>query len=348
MSDVEKKQPESQLAQADTTDPDTKAPESQPEPEQTRETTLDQARKFLQDPETQKATPETRTEFLKSKGLSESDIQQLLKEVSQDAPTPAPQQSVNEDKAAEESLAAATAAFLRKEDRPPIVTYPEFLTKPARPPPLVTVNGFLNTLYAFGGLSTVIYGTSKYILEPMVSTLTEARISLHDTAKDDATKLVAKLEKTVSEVPVYKHSHTDDDAVSHYDDPAELFHRDVGVQTSPPGSALASPGLPSESAAALHTRRLKDITSSLKQLNEGLVSQSEGYADVKVVLDVFQDELDALNAAQMTDFVGGYNLYGVASKNEPDDEIKKAKDNIRRVKGVLLSSRSFPGSASVR
>lgn len=353
MSDDEKKQQaksgvaEPEPAQLNTIE-QIKEVESRPEAEQTREAALDQAKKFLQDPETQKATPEKKTEFLKSKGLSEVDIQQLLKEVSQDAP-PAPPAAATAAKEEATTEQPTAAALPRKEDRPPIVTYPEFLTKPTRPPPLMTVNGFLNTLYAFGGLSTVIYGTSKYLFEPMVSSLTEARISLHDTARDDATKLVAKLEQTVSEIPVYKtQQHMDDDAVSHYDDPAELSHRDIGVQTSPPGSALASPGLSTESAATLHTRRLREITSSLKQVSEGLVSQTEGYADVKIVLDVFQDELDVLKASQTTDFVGGYSLYGAASKHEPDDEIKKAKENIRRVKGVLLSTRSFPGSPAVR
>lgn len=57
-----------------------------PAPEKTREATLEQARIFLKDTETQKATAAQKTEFLKSKGLSDSDIQDLLKEVTQDAP----------------------------------------------------------------------------------------------------------------------------------------------------------------------------------------------------------------------------------------------------------------------
>ena len=140
----------------------------------------------------------------------------------------------------------------RKEDRPPIVTYPEFLTKPAQPPPLMTANGFLNTIYAFGGLSTLLYGTSKFVVEPMVQSLTEARISLHDSAKQDLEKLVDKLESIVSEIPAAAKKnqlvHTggagrdgeedNDDAKSSYEDPAELFHRDIGVQTSLPSSPV--------------------------------------------------------------------------------------------------------------
>lgn len=67
------------------------APPVQPRPKpaaqepQPREATLEQARKFLQDAKVQNATPERRAEFLKSKGLSEKDIEELLKEVTQDA-----------------------------------------------------------------------------------------------------------------------------------------------------------------------------------------------------------------------------------------------------------------------
>lgn len=50
-----------------------------------REATLEQARKFLQDAQVQNTTPERKAEFLKSKGLSESNIEALLKEVSQDS-----------------------------------------------------------------------------------------------------------------------------------------------------------------------------------------------------------------------------------------------------------------------
>lgn len=58
-----------------------------------REEALEQARKFLQDAQVQNTTPERKAEFLKSKGLSESDIEGLLKEVTQDG-RPEPQASV--------------------------------------------------------------------------------------------------------------------------------------------------------------------------------------------------------------------------------------------------------------
>lgn len=62
------------------------APSPSPEAEQTtpREETLAQAKKFLQDAEVQNTTPERKAEFLKSKGLADSDIEGLLNEVTQD------------------------------------------------------------------------------------------------------------------------------------------------------------------------------------------------------------------------------------------------------------------------
>ncbi|KAK4122585.1 hypothetical protein N657DRAFT_681588 [Parathielavia appendiculata] len=331
--------------------------QADPAPEQTlsSEETLKQAKKFLHDAQVRNTPPERRAEFLKSKGLSESDIEGLLKEVTQDG-RPESQVS-NETK--EERIEFPSA---RKEDRPPIVTYPEFLAKPPRSPPLVTVNGFLNTLYAFAGLSTLVYGTSRYVVKPMVNTLTEARVSLHDTAKQDLAKLVSKLETTVSELPPPKPKdlrnlsadveRDESDAVSSYDDPTELFHRDIGVQTSLPSSP-SSPSSPQsqqqqqqkENPTTHQTTRLASLVSSLRSLHEGLVDQAESLGDVQTVADLLRQDLDKLSAASAaTDFVGGFSLYGAAGKNEPDDEIKRAKENIRRVKGVLLSTRSFPGA----
>ncbi|KAK0673418.1 putative PEX14/17 peroxisomal biogenesis factor 14/17 [Cercophora samala] len=319
--------------------------ESAPTPEKTREATLEQARIFLKDTETQKATPAQKTEFLKSKGLSDSDIQDLLKEVvTQDAPQL-------------DQPPLTTTSLLPKEDRPPIITYPEFLTTASRPPPLITPSIFLNTVYAFTGLSTLIYGTSKFVLEPMVTSLTASRIELAETTNTSLSKLVTKLEETVSEIPIYpsSHHHHDQDsprasldAQSQYDDPTELFHRDIGIQTEDtPRSSLniSTPLFPGsagkETAIQYQAKRLGGLVKSLKQVNEGLVSQTEGYADVKTTLEVLRDDLEGLARETSGEVYGGYNMYG--ARQEKDDEIRRAKENIRRVKGVLLSSRSFPG-----
>ncbi|KAK4455049.1 peroxisomal membrane protein PEX14 [Podospora aff. communis PSN243] len=343
---------------------------AQPEPDAATEpstATVEQARRFLEDPEVQKQTPERKIEFLRSKGLSESDVEELLKDVSQDPQTEPP--VVGQDRAAvsqpeppsssspppSSSETISTQTVEKKEDRPLIITYPEFLTKPVRPPPLMTMNGFLNTLYAFGGFSTLLYGTSKFVVEPMVQSQTEARISLHETAKDSLTKLVEKLKGVVSEIPPSvktapshtDNSHDEDDAKSSYEDPHELYHRDIGVQTSLPSSPAGSDyeESPPEPASHRQARRLTELVASVKAVSDGLIGQTEDLGDVKSLLDVFRDELDQLSTAGL-EYGTGFSMYGSANRNEPDDEIKKAKENIRRVKGVLLSTRSFPASTT--
>lgn len=220
---------------------------------------------------------------------------------------------------------------------------------------MMTVDRFLSTLYAFGGLSALVYGTSKYMVAPMVENLTEARISLHDTAKDSLSRLVKKLEETVSEVPptpAPKADISQDEASSsEYDDPTELFHRDIGVQTSLPSSpdpyerythsAAAGREEANETPSIKQARRLQDLAASVRDISNGFVSQSEEYDNVKAVLGVFKDELDEMSYS-VSNFASGSSVYGYGRSNEPDDEIKKAKENIRRVKGVLLSARSFP------
>ncbi|KAK3343852.1 peroxisomal membrane anchor protein conserved region-domain-containing protein [Lasiosphaeria hispida] len=342
------------------------APESVTESSQSPVATLEQARKFVWDPAVQTATKERKSEFLRTKGVSQADIDELLKDdalepqaephaaVTQDKPVP----PASELKARSESP-LVPRTLEKKDDRPPIITYPEFLTKPTRPPPLMTATGFFNTLYAFGGFATLLYGTSKFVLEPMVASLTEARISLHDTAKEDLVKLVDKLEGLVSEIPPHKAAltahtnegdyHDEDDAKSSYEDPTELFHRDIGVQTSLPSTPLRATTPepePPEPASTQQARRVAELVASVRAISDGLVAQSEAYGDVREsVVGVFRDELDVLSSARSGANDFGYPSYGnVGGRNEPDDEIKKARDNIRRVKGVLLSTRSFPAS----
>ena len=240
-------------------------------------------------------------------------------------------------------------------DQPPIITYPEFLTKPPRPPPLITPDNLLASLYAVGAVSTILYGTSRYIISPMVGTLTDARHELHASAAAKLTTMISKLEAAVSEVPgdIVKIAggetgYGDDDSSA--GDPTELFHRDFGTQTS------ASPQEPTphllstlreETPLARQTRQLATIISSLAALRDDVVSQAEDLADVKTHAEALRDDVDALAYGRAGDFSTGtvsYSPYGGVRRSEPDDEIKRARDGIRRLKGALLSARNFPAS----
>ncbi|PTB61780.1 hypothetical protein BBK36DRAFT_1190316, partial [Trichoderma citrinoviride] len=317
---------------------------------------LQVARRFLEDDAVKAAPRHTKADFLKSKGVDDADIRYLLDGIEEEeegeAPkakdaTPAP---TDKSFAPKQPAAAASASpsptpILAPGERPPVVTYPEFLTKPQRPPPLVTTNGLLNTLYAFGGLSALIYGTTKFAVEPMVEKQTSARIELHETAASKLDAIVAKLENTVSVVPSYKSASAVANATdANEEDPSEMFHRDVGTQTSfptsPSTSSLQSKG---EAESKLQEERLSKFAKSLKGLTEDFTSQSTDSQDIKVLLDVFRDDLDTMTYGHHAELFGGYDK----RKKKPDseDEIRKVRDNIRRIKGVLLSARTFPTSA---
>ncbi|KAL0782625.1 hypothetical protein CaCOL14_000531 [Colletotrichum acutatum] len=312
-----------------------------------REDSLEVARKFLQDDEIKDAPREAKESFLKTKGISPEDIEQLL---GSSASKPAQEQN--------------EISFPRQTDQPPVITYPEFLTKPTRPPPLVTVNGILNTLYAFAGISTLLYGTSKYLVQPMVENLIEARYDLHETTSQNLAKIIEKLEGTVSEIPAPKKSAAaegagaykdaaDDDASS-ADDPTEMFHRDIGTQTSIPstpslttwGENKNSSSDKEKSATDRQADKLTWFKNQAAWLKTTVAADADDVADLKSKMDVLKDDLVQLAYPSPSDYAGSsYSLYGGPRKNEPEDEIKKARDNIRRVKGVLLSTRNFPASA---
>ncbi|KAJ4402349.1 hypothetical protein N0V85_005326 [Neurospora sp. IMI 360204] len=363
---------------------------------------LEQARIFLQDAQVQKETTERKAAFLRSKGISQSDIDELLKEDwirAQSDMREIPITNESSSSASSKVAAAITTTTTlpkTKEQHVPIITYPEFMAETHRAPPLITMNGVLNTVYAFSSIAALVYGANKYVVEPMVNQLTEARVDFHDNVKDNLDRLVEKLEQTVSELPPgykasdgragrYKDAYDDDDDdnMSTYEDPTEMFHRDVGIQTSPPptpsvramsltsrpGTAMSARSLSeiyeahsraqSRAASAIsernmnHTqkqqRRLAELVTSVKEINEGLTSECEDFDELRTTVDVFHGELEQL-ALQHYDFTGGFSLYGYTNRSEPNDEIKKAKENIRRVKGVLLTTRTFatpaPGASA--
>ena len=334
------------------------------------EATLEQARRFLQDPEVQNTDRNRKAEFLRSKGFDQSVLDALLSEESDSEKSAVPERdgiSQSEAEASNHSdqdVSEAQSGVEGKQqeqgqDQAPIITYPEFLAQRHRPSPLITMDGFFNTLYAFGGLSALLYGTSKLVLAPMVESLTDARLSLHGTAADNLAKLVEKLESAVSEIPAAAGPRSalgsrtprqagEDEADSQYDDPTELFHRDVGVQTSPPaspgpgGAAHLKPS-PETSESTQQAQRIAKLAGDGRAICTGLTSQSEDLAETNNVLSVFQDDLDKLRLKAPSSFAGAGG-YAPTRAGEPDDEIARARDNIRRMKGVLLSARSFPAT----
>ncbi|OAA65073.1 peroxin Pex14/17-Penicillium chrysogenum [Cordyceps fumosorosea ARSEF 2679] len=309
------------------------------------------ARRFLDDEKVKNEPQDKKVAFLKAKGVEDVHIQELLGNAHAIA-------TKNEDDASSPVPYKPTSAAA---ERAPIVTYPEFLAKPQRPPPLVTTQGLFNTVYGFVGLSTLIYGVSKYVVEPMVENLNNARQELHVTTASRLEELVNQLERTVSVVPPPKHAapvtsplastttamvnDEEDD-----EDPAEMFHRDIGTQTSFSDAVASVPENAKhpearQSVSLQHATGVTKLTKCVSSLRDGVVSQSGDFEDIKAQVEHFREELDRMIFPQMDFTPGTYGMIATAgSKNEPDDEVRKARDNIRRIKGVLLSTRSFPAS----
>ncbi|OAQ95693.1 hypothetical protein LLEC1_01801 [Akanthomyces lecanii] len=315
------------------------------------EDTLKVALRFLDDEKVKNESRDKKVAFLRSKGVEDAQVQQLLGDVHE----------INTGKEPATTSSIPQKSTSAAADRAPIVTYPEFLTKPQRPPPLVTTQGLLNTLYRFAGLSTLVYGVSKYVAEPMTDNLNGARQELHDTTASRLEELVNQLERTVSVVPPPKNATLvssppastattmindgEDD-----EDPAEMFHRDVGTQTlftdgHLRGADDAKSPKNKQPAVLQHATGMARLAKCISGLRDGVVSQSGDFEDIKVQVEQFREDLDRMIFPQMDFTPGSYGMIPTAgSKNEPDDEVRKARDNIRRIKGVLLSTRSFPAS----
>jgi hypothetical protein len=252
------------------------------------------------------------------------------------------------------SSSQSTYTSLQARDTPPIITYPEFLTTPPSPTPLVTKSRLLTTLYLFGGLSALIYGTNAYLVEPMLASLTTSRISLAKTASGNLQKLINKLESVVSEVPLPKNGkmevEREEDEESD-EDPTEMFHRDIGVQTSLPASpSLSRPASPGPQATPLddQTARLTSLHTSISGLTEGSTAEGHEVNDLSTTIGDLREYLDGLAYVAPTFGYGsGYGVLGGSSAKDQDDEIGRVKASIRGVKGVLLSARSFPGIGAV-
>ncbi|KAH7357108.1 peroxisomal membrane anchor protein conserved region-domain-containing protein [Rhexocercosporidium sp. MPI-PUGE-AT-0058] len=323
--------------------------------EQSRETVIAQARKFLEEDEVRDASTNKKIAFLESKGLRNEEIQQLLgitrnTEASNTSETPEPTSTPSPTQTfPPPPQPAYSPPQYQAPAQAPIITYPEFLTTPAHPTPLITKPRLLTTLYAFSGLTALLYGTHNYLLTPMLASLTEARLSFASTSKANLDRLIVQLEGLVSELPANagnKALGEKDDQSESDEDPTELFHRDIGIQTSPFISRPSSPV--DTSLLADHTSRLHSLKSSIEGLIEDSSSEGVETAELEGTMGILREYLDGLAYVQPSYSygVGGYGGGGRSGKDE-DDEIGRVKKEIRGVKGVLLSARSFPGGARV-
>ncbi|KAI1213607.1 peroxisomal membrane anchor protein conserved region-domain-containing protein [Annulohypoxylon truncatum] len=344
------------------------APETSHPPDvDTPDVTLEQARLFLRDETVRSSSVEKKTEFLKSKGLDDTQIQQLLEEVEQPTQTPNPSPTTTKStgggevtmrtsEAKKDVEVFAPTASSSTSDPVPIITYPEFLTTSTKPPPLITPSSLANILAVSGSVWTLLYGTARFVVSPMVDSLNDARADYYGHINEKLEQLVEQLEDVVSEVPykngklVLKSKQNEDayaDNESICSDPTELFHRDFGTQTSPKMLAQDSAGTPQvDKPIDAQARRLAALKASLREVNDMHVRHAEDSADLNALLREIRDEVDKVGAPPMTDFATIHGGMGYGRSSDPDDEVKKTRDAIRSVKGMFLSSRSFPATAA--
>ncbi|KAF7913087.1 uncharacterized protein EAE98_011638 [Botrytis deweyae] len=340
-----------------------------------RAAVLEQARKFLEEDDVKNASTDKKIAFLESKGLEGDDIQELLgvsrndeatntsiTEVKSSEPKTQPQQSLRHSPPPTQTSYAQIPR-----DQAPIITYPEFLVQPSASTPLITKHRLLTTLYLFGSLSFLLHGTNTFLIRPMINTLTESRLSLSSATLNNLQKLIHKLENSVSEIPPTYHHHKplqpeylDSDAGSVTSDPTELFHRDIGVQTSLPSSPLQTPSSPSlishantaTTATTIQTSRLTTLQGTLSSLLEDSTYESSTSEELETKMSMLKEYLQGLAFSTPTFSYGsgGFGNGGDRNGNNKDgeDEIAKVKKEIRGVKGVLLSARSFPGGVRAR
>ncbi|KAI5195690.1 hypothetical protein E4T39_08110 [Aureobasidium subglaciale] len=247
-----------------------------------------------------------------------------------------------------------------RRDIPPIVTYPEFLVQPQKPPPLVTVSRLVNATYIAGALTASAYALSKYIIAPMADNLNDARHDLFEHTSDYVNDFNDRLSKVVSTVPSSAKSFlpntaefADFDMDSVTSDPTELFHRDVGTQTSPSLSRRTSLSsdtevVKSDTVPVKQATRLEIIKSHLAELLEGSESNGASNQTLQESVGETRQYLDGLYYTPPSYSWNADNTLNTnGAKDKQPDAAVALKAEIRGVKGVLLSAKRFPSVGRV-
>lgn len=257
------------------------------------------------------------------------------------------------EREASEKVSAAVAQQAVS-STPPIITYPEFLVEAHKPPPLITPSRIINTAYIVSGVTALLYGASKYLVGPMSDSLTESRhdFALHSGSKvDEFNERLAKLVSRIPEANAKEASTQADggpDDNSEISDPTELFHRDMGTQTSPAASRSSSDsGIDgrAKSKVDLRTHEMSSIQAHLAEMlrqSESLETVNQRtqakMSDLQLYVDTLMYTSPSINSWSQND-----KAWKEGDKKE--DLIEEFKKEIRGVKGVLLSAKRFPNTA---
>jgi hypothetical protein len=249
----------------------------------------------------------------------------------------------------------------------------------------VTLRSVLYTLYGAAGLGATFYTASEYIMKPMLANLTDARHDLASTTEANLKKLNEKLEQNVSQIPPSLLAKanisssqsviSDEDGVdieSITSDPTELFHRDIGTQTTqdltnpPPATTSSAVTEPEKSAptstALTHQKRLEQIGTQLRDFADTQTTSSTLHDTTRSRISDLQRYLDGLLYSKSSSYpysaTTGYGMYSTPGLDSgsaatgwgkgEEDAISGFRAEIRGVKGALLSARNFPSRGGLR
>ncbi|EGE02824.1 peroxisomal membrane anchor protein [Trichophyton equinum CBS 127.97] len=339
---------------------------------ESRETLLEQARRFLQDESISEASTDKKIAFLESKGLSNDEIHTLLGISRNTQASASASGDTGSNGSAEERESQSKKETVGEASSQPTQSPAAASASPAPTSTHHHHRNFLYTLYATAGIAASVYGASEYLAKPMLASLNCARHEFSETVQGNLKALNEKLEGSVSKVPASStarpkgismdnESEADNESVT--SDPTELFHRDIATQTtdlelSAPSQTAAgteTQTISPQSVIEEHHSRLQSLSSSLASVvtAEKYSDSTRGYA--KDRLSELQTYLDSLTYSAplylSSALYGSYDDSADAKKaaNGEDEAIAAFKAEIRSVKGTLLSARNFPsGSGGLR
>lgn len=300
-------------------------------------------KKFLEDPGVKDEPVEKKREFLESKGITKEMIDQELGA----APTQTSSALDTSDFSNfREITPTSRPPQPQRPTGPPIITYPEFLEDARKPPPLITPTRVLNATYIASGFAALAYGASTFLIKPMAASLTDARhdFAAHGQSKvDEFNERISKLVSKIPEPKPAPNEENSDDIESVASDPTELFHRDIGTQTSPamtpPTTANTNPE--TKTIADKQNDRLSVIKSHLDEMLAGVQAGEQPAKERMDETNKLRHQLDNMMfRVQTASAWGGFGNDQKAA-SETDDGIEELKKEIRGVKGVLLSAKRF-------
>ena len=302
---------------------------------------LNKAESFSQDAHVKEAPQEQKRAFLRSKGLSDLEIERVF---GKETVSEIVEEVDGEEKSAplSKDTEVSSEPWVTKEttsDGPPIITYPEFLQHSKRPPPLVTASRLLTSAYVISGAAALLYGTGKYLVQPMVESLSSSRHSLYETTSANLSILTEKLETNVSAMPESQmQKDQDEDEL----DPSSCFYRTTGTQTSPDLASSPSKSSDSTEILASQTEQQASRLSNLKGSLEDLGTENSSDEAIQSSVQELREFLSQLPRSPNPSEISKSGSSWVDSKNDPS--LAKVKAEIKGVKGVLLSARNFPSS----